>query len=78
MPYKITQPTMINNEMYIDLDPSYTGKRIGPGEMNGFMGKESLIQMEMSSDNIVVGVRIRFEIGRDDSSYINAVAPKPN
>lgn len=78
MPYKITQPTVLKNELYIDLDPGYTGPRFGPGEMNGFMGKESLIQIEMSLEKIVVGIRIRFEIGRDDSSYINAVAHKPN
>lgn len=78
MPYSIEMPTNEKKEIYVDLDPEYSGPREGPGELNGFMGKESLIQIETNQVGLVVGVRIRLEIGRDDSSYINDVAPRLN
>jgi|GEM_PF-3635247 hypothetical protein len=69
MPYKITEDKE-KKEIYIDLDPGNNEHRVSQGAGNGFMGKESIVQMDIDPIiGTVSGIRIRFEVGRDDSSY---------
>jgi hypothetical protein len=59
----------------IDLQPSLM-ERHGPGKGNGFLGPDCLIQMESDlTQGLVVGLTIIPELGRDDSHYINELAP---
>lgn len=57
-------------EFYIDLDPGNIPQRQGPGEGNGFLGSNCLIQLEAApGSEIIVGIRIIAEDSRDDSQY---------
>ena len=62
-----------SGQIYIDLHQNCF-ERVGPGEMNGFLGPECLIQMEKDAHGShVVGIRIVPELGRDDSRYMQSL-----
>jgi hypothetical protein len=67
---EVKKVVVSNGPIYIDLNPS-DKDRMGPGEGNGFMGPECLVQVETGANRShLVGIKIISELGRDDSKYI--------
>ena len=75
MPYKITE-NKEKGEIYIDLDPG-NEQRVQQAPGDGFMGRESIIQMEVDPIiGTVCGVRILIKNGRDDTQFASGISVK--
>lgn len=67
-----------NGPIHIDLDPTEPD-RVGPGSNNGLMGPGCLVQvLKGVNSNLVVGLHIVPELGRDDSQYEGSLAIPEN
>lgn len=59
-------------QIYIDLDPDRKTHRRGPGEGNGLLGPQLLVQFEAAGPYIV-GIRVVPEPGRDDKEFMDSI-----